>query len=484
MTNYTKSTNFTAKDSLPSGDSQKIIRGSEFDTEFNAIETAVNSKADKSGSVLNLNASSLLIGTTTDFTSTTLAGPAAFGGIGIYPYSVYFGAPSTNTGINSVLSIENQSIFSGTNGASLQYIAGLTSTPKISNTGAGGNSGVIAFGEYLAPSVESSGSTARVQLYGIVTDCFRGATNDLSTNTGNLITGAQFSSGHPDTLPVTARTGTIIGVNSLPSIFSGLNTELTAYRASVSLSNYTTAAASTSSNVSGFRIHAFEVGAASGPSATVTNGYGVYLRGPKVSATGTMTNYYAFYADTATITGTLTNRWGLYVADTANNYLNGNLLLGTTTAATNPSAGVAITGTSSNWNIGVNHPTAAVSGDPYATFVYNTTQIGSITQNGTTGVLYNTTSDLRLKENIAPSNDAGSLVDSIQIVQHDWKVGGHVRYGVIAQDLHAIAPEAVKQGDNNQEIENPWGVDYSKLVPMLIKEIQSLRTRVATLENN
>ena len=46
MSNYTKTTNFTAKDSLPSGDSGKVIRGSEFDTEFNAIATAVATKAD------------------------------------------------------------------------------------------------------------------------------------------------------------------------------------------------------------------------------------------------------------------------------------------------------------------------------------------------------------------------------------------------------------------------------------------------------
>jgi hypothetical protein len=46
MSNYTKTTNFTAKDSLPSGDSGKIIRGSEFDTEFNDIATAISSKAD------------------------------------------------------------------------------------------------------------------------------------------------------------------------------------------------------------------------------------------------------------------------------------------------------------------------------------------------------------------------------------------------------------------------------------------------------
>jgi hypothetical protein len=46
MSNYTKTTNFTAKDSLPSGDSGKIIRGSEFDTEFTAVSTAIATKAD------------------------------------------------------------------------------------------------------------------------------------------------------------------------------------------------------------------------------------------------------------------------------------------------------------------------------------------------------------------------------------------------------------------------------------------------------
>jgi hypothetical protein len=46
MSDYTKTTNFTAKDSLPSGDSGKVIRGSEFDTEFTAISTAIATKAN------------------------------------------------------------------------------------------------------------------------------------------------------------------------------------------------------------------------------------------------------------------------------------------------------------------------------------------------------------------------------------------------------------------------------------------------------
>jgi hypothetical protein len=46
MTDYTKTTDFAAKDSLPSGDSGKIIRGAEFETEFDNISTSIATKAD------------------------------------------------------------------------------------------------------------------------------------------------------------------------------------------------------------------------------------------------------------------------------------------------------------------------------------------------------------------------------------------------------------------------------------------------------
>jgi hypothetical protein len=46
MSNYTKATNFATKDSLPSGNPSKIVKGTEINDEFDAIETALNSKAD------------------------------------------------------------------------------------------------------------------------------------------------------------------------------------------------------------------------------------------------------------------------------------------------------------------------------------------------------------------------------------------------------------------------------------------------------
>jgi hypothetical protein len=48
MSNYIKGTNFTVKDTLPTGNASKIVRGAEIDDEFTAIVAAIASKADSS----------------------------------------------------------------------------------------------------------------------------------------------------------------------------------------------------------------------------------------------------------------------------------------------------------------------------------------------------------------------------------------------------------------------------------------------------
>jgi cytoskeletal protein CcmA (bactofilin family) len=52
MSDYTKTTNFAAKDSLPSGNSGKIVKGSEIDTEFTNIQTAVATKLNTNNGAL------------------------------------------------------------------------------------------------------------------------------------------------------------------------------------------------------------------------------------------------------------------------------------------------------------------------------------------------------------------------------------------------------------------------------------------------
>jgi hypothetical protein len=112
-------------------------------------------------------------------------------------------------------------------------------------------------------------------------------------------------------------------------------------------------------------------------------------------------------------------------------------------------------------------------------FARQGTQVGEITVT-TSSTSYNTSSDYRLKENIADADDAGSKIDAIKVRKFDWKAdGSHQDYGMVAQELMTVAPEAVSVPEDPEKM---MGVDYSKLVPMMLKEIQSLRARVAQLE--
>ncbi len=158
----------------------------------------------------------------------------------------------------------------------------------------------------------------------------------------------------------------------------------------------------------------------------------------------------------------------------------GNLLVGTTNDTGTNAEGFIFYDGSGSSRLYIGHVNGTANGTQFAVFNYNSGKIGDITQSGTTAVLYNTSSDQRLKENIADADDSGSKIDSIQVRKFDWKAdGSHQDYGMIAQELQAVAPEAVSGDADSEEM---MGVDYSKLVPMLIKEIQSLRNRVAQLE--
>ena len=157
---------------------------------------------------------------------------------------------------------------------------------------------------------------------------------------------------------------------------------------------------------------------------------------------------------------------------------SGNLLVGTTAAFNSCKQALVFNG-ATNIGFAIKNSDATLN----QTFLgfYNSagTNIGGITQNTTTTILYNVSSDSRLKENIvdAPSGN----IDNVKVRSFDWKSdGSHVEYGFIAQELVEVAPYAVHQPQDPEEM---MAVDYSKLVPMMIKEIQDLKQRIKTLEN-
>jgi hypothetical protein len=74
MSNYTKATDFAVKDSLASGNPSKLVKGTEIDTEFNAIQSAVNSKADKASPALTGTATAVNLTVSGTFNATVDGG--------------------------------------------------------------------------------------------------------------------------------------------------------------------------------------------------------------------------------------------------------------------------------------------------------------------------------------------------------------------------------------------------------------------------
>lgn len=173
---------------------------------------------------------------------------------------------------------------------------------------------------------------------------------------------------------------------------------------------------------------------------------------------------------------------------------NGHIVFGNGGVFTNtPGTGFTFNQNGVIGSIGIGHGFGTTSGNTYLHFCYDTVSIGTITQNGTTGVSYNTSSDYRLKENIQPMQNALATVAQLNPVTYTWKIDGSDGQGFIAHELQAVVPDAVTGEKDAVDAEGKpiyQGVDTSFLVATLTKAIQeqqaiinSLQDRITALEN-
>ena len=177
---------------------------------------------------------------------------------------------------------------------------------------------------------------------------------------------------------------------------------------------------------------------------------------------------------------------------------SGNFMVGTTggASANNTNSFAAIPASGGGYII-VQHASGSASGFPYAYFVYNTSVIGSITQTGTTAVLYNTTSDYRLKTDATPIQNALATVEALNPVNFTW-VDGRKDDGFLAHEIQAVIPncvtgekDAVETVDDvdadgkvigTKEVPKYQQMDNSGVIPFLVKAIQELNAKVTALE--
>jgi len=89
----------------------------------------------------------------------------------------------------------------------------------------------------------------------------------------------------------------------------------------------------------------------------------------------------------------------------------------------------------------------------------------------------NSLSDVTLKENVTPITDAGQVVDALEGVGYDWKDGSGHAYGMIAQAVEEVIPEAVKTDENGIK-----SINYSMVIPFLVETVKELRQDIAEIK--
>jgi len=112
------------------------------------------------------------------------------------------------------------------------------------------------------------------------------------------------------------------------------------------------------------------------------------------------------------------------------------------------------------------------------------TNVGAISVT-TTNTAYNTSSDYRLKENIAPMTGALAKITQLKPVTYTWKLTGKTSQGFIAHELQAVVPDCVTgEKDAVDEEGNPvhQGVDTSYLVATLTSAIQELKAELDSIK--
>jgi hypothetical protein len=445
MSNYTKSTNFATKDALTSGDPLKIVKGTEINTEFDNIATAVNSKSDT--------ASPTFTGTVT-IPTLSVSGTAAITGVATLTANPVLSAGTANgvTYLNGSKSLTSGSAltFDGTNFST----TGTASASKLIPTG----TSVTGNGLYLpaanALGLSTNGTNA------VYIDSSQNV--GIGTTTNNVYDAV--AAGRP-----------------LVVQKSDTSTTLNGSTAAITIANSDT----TTNNTAQLNFAAITGASASQYSSAIIS-----------CIFGARTN--AQYPTGQLVFSTSTT---LNVLPTEKMRIDssGNLLVGkTSTTYTTVGVRISPTGlsqfTTSATGITNIQCTAPVSEGQIAFYRQDTGGLmGTITNGASNTVSYATSSDYRLKENITPMTGALSKVAQLKPVTYKWKNDGSDGQGFIAHELQEIVPDCVSgikdavDADGNPKYQ---GVDTSFLVATLTAAIQeqqalitALTARITALEN-
>lgn len=201
------------------------------------------------------------------------------------------------------------------------------------------------------------------------------------------------------------------------------------------------------------------------------------------------------------------NRYNIYVSGTAQNYFAGNVGIGNTAPSypldvlgnarltgavgigTLPeaSATVVIAYPKASVQGLIFRPTGSDAGGASALFFANVAgvNVGSVSTNATT-TAYNTTSDQRLKRNIATLTNTLASLKAVRPVSFFWNADDSAAEGFLAHELMGPFPLAVTGVPDEVHPDGsikPQQVDHSKLVPRMVAWMQEMLQRLEAIES-
>ena len=408
---YTPTTNFGAKDSLSASDPNKVVRGSEFTTEFDAIASAFSASAPKA--------------------SPTFTGTATFEIIDL----------SDSASVSNHLSVGNTETPTSITATSLDDLI-------VGDLGSDGGVVVLssATGDGAYSFLDSaSGTPAGRIIYQHSTDemAFEagGGSRARVTGTGQVAVCRSADAPQSDDK---FYVGTTSGEES--ATVSGRNASTNAYVRIDTSANRRNAFVWETDGSAAFTMERGDSDDADSSSLYLHPGEpdGGASTAMVMASDGSVT-----FSQPATIPGVASDS----VSISAGNGLTGG---GTIAASRTIDVGAGN-------GISVTADAVAMSGTYTGTFTATEVQA---------------TSDGRLKNNIRAIPNAGELLAGIDGKHYEFlPMGGAKQYGVLAQQVREVMPEAV-----GESLNGTLSVNYNQLVAVLIEAVKGLQKRVVDLE--
>jgi hypothetical protein len=489
MSNYTKSTNFASKDSLPTGNASKIVKGTEINTEFDNIATAVATKADSTSPTLVTPA----LGTPSSGVMTNVTGlPLTTGVTGTLPVANGGTGVTTSTGSGANVLGTSPTIATPTitgdatiSGLTVGKGGGAVSTNTAvgaSALGGGSQSGGTnaAFGNNVLAANTSGSSNTAMGYYTLASNTTGGYNVAIGGNSSNP---ALFSN-------TTGSYNTALGSAALQANTTASNNTAVGYQAgySTTTSAYNSFFGKTAgySNITG--VNNTFIGGEAGYSTT---GSANTFIGRSSAGAG---NYGAGYNVTTgsnnTIIGGYNGNQGGLDIRTSSNYIvlsdgdgnprgifdsSGNLLVGTTTIGAGIKSKIYYaTATAGNF-IGSWYSDSGSTENLRASFRADG---GLANYSGNNSNL----SDRREKTNFSPAGNYLEKICAIPIQTYNFiyqnlAEDSDLTLGAVAQDVQAVAPELVTESNwgTEEEPKMRLSIYQTDLQYALMKSIQELK---------